>query len=427
MRAGGPVRCTPGPFGCTGSEACWRGRRITPAVETTSPAASPALSSSAVTLRREPSASGLSSPLWWARRLLSLMLVWAVPGFISASQSYFYSQAKDPTSPFSRALLMQLPSWEYWAFATPLILAVGRRWPLERGAWPRGLAVHLPVFVALTVPHLVIVYFSARVAGEQWFLDNSLGQLLPMMMGKHLILHLLTYGGILSLGYAFEYHRRYREGELAQSQLETRLAHAQLDALRAQLHPHFLFNTLNAISVLVRKQDTAGSIRMLTGVSELLRIALHNTGRQRVPLHEDLDFLERYLDIEQTRFQDRLQVSRDIDPATLGALVPNLILQPLVENAIKHGLATRSGAGRVELRAARMGDRLVLEVLDDGPGLAPGWDTASGCIGVANVRARLLQLYGDRHAFTLENRPGGGARARMELPFQPASAEQAAP
>jgi signal transduction histidine kinase len=379
-------------------------------------------------LLREPSAAGLSAPLRLARRLLPLLLVWAVPGLITTSQTYFYAQAKDPTYPFSRALLLQLPAWEYWALATPLILALGRRWRFERGVWPRSLAVHVPAFLACTVPHLVLVYSVSHAAGEKWFVDNSLGQLLPMMMGKYLITHLLTYGGILSFGSAVEYQRRYREGELAQSQLATRLAQAQLETLRAQLHPHFLFNTLNALSVLVRKQDTAGALRMLTGVSELLRMALNTTGRQFVPLHEDVDFLERYLDIEQTRFQDRLQVSRDIDPATLGALVPNLILQPLVENAIKHGLAARAGAGRVELRASRQGERLVLEVLDDGPGLAPGWESAPGCIGVANVRARLRQLYGDRQSFTLENRPEGGTRARMELPFRPASAvEQPTP
>jgi signal transduction histidine kinase len=384
---------------------------------------SPALPSPTVTLRPEASAP-LASPL---RRLGLLLLVGSVPGFIAASQTYFYAQAKDPTYPFSRALLMQYPSWQFWALATPLILLLGRRWRLERGTWPVSLAVHLPALAVLMVPHISIVYFAARAAGEKWFMESSLGALLPTMMGKYVVTDLLIYGVILSVGHAREYHRRYREGELAQSQLETRLAHAQLDALRAQLHPHFLFNTLNAISVLVRKQDTAGSIRMLTGVSELLRMALHNTGRQRVPLHEDLDFLERYLDIEQTRFQDRLQVSRDIEPATLGALVPNLILQPLVENAIKHGVSARSGACRVELRALREGPRLVLEVLDDGPGLAPGWDTAGGCIGVANVKARLQQLYGKEHSFTLENRPSGGVRARLELPFQPDSGEAPAP
>ncbi|PTL81578.1 sensor histidine kinase [Vitiosangium sp. GDMCC 1.1324] len=370
-----------------------------------------------------PSASAPSELLPLARRLPVLMLLFAVPGIVTALHTWVYAQARDPTYSLGRALLVQVPPWQYWAFATPFVLALGRRFRLERGVWPRSLAVLLSALVALMVPYVTIIYFVARAAGETWLLQSSLGRMLPLMMAKYIVQSLLIYGGILSIGYAVEYHRRFREGELAQAQLETRLAHAQLDALRAQLHPHFLFNTLNALSVLVRKQDTAGSIRMLTGVSELLRMALHTTGRQHVPFHEDVDFLERYLDIEQTRFQDRLQVVRAIDPATLGALVPSLILQPLVENAIKHGVATRSGAGRVELRASREGARLVLEVLDDGPGLAPGWDRHDGRIGVANVRARLHQLYGDHHAFTLENRAGGGVRARLELPFQAAVPE----
>ncbi|RKH72514.1 sensor histidine kinase [Corallococcus aberystwythensis] len=370
---------------------------------------------------RPPHASELFPLL---RRLPVLMLVYAVPGLVTALHTWVYAQAQAPGYPLSRALLVQVPQWQYWALATPFVLALGGRFRLERGVWPRSLAVLLAGLVAVMVPYVSIIYFAARAAGETW-LQGSWGRMLPLMMAKYSVLSLLIYGGILAIGYAVDYHRRYREGELVQSQLETRLAHAQLDALRAQLHPHFLFNTLNAISVLVRKQDTAGSIRMLTGVSELLRMALHTTGRQHVPFHEDVDFLEHYLDIEQTRFQDRLQVVRAIDPATLGALVPSLILQPLVENAIKHGIATRSGAGRVELRASREGARLVLEVLDDGPGLAPGWDRQDGRIGVANVRARLHQLYGDRHVFTLENRAGGGVRARLELPFQAAASPEA--
>ncbi|AFE09282.1 signal transduction histidine kinase, LytS [Corallococcus coralloides DSM 2259] len=357
------------------------------------------------------------------RRVPLLMLVCAVPGVVSAFHSWVYAQAREPGYPLSRALLVQMPQWQYWAFATPFILALGQRFRLERGVWPRSAAVLLAALVAVMVPYVSIIYFAARTTGETWLQESTWARMLPLMMAKYSILSLLIYGGILAIGYAVDYHRRFREGELAQAHLETRLAHAQLDALRAQLHPHFLFNTLNAISVLVRKQDTAGSIRMLTGVSELLRMALHTTGRQQVPFHEDVDFLERYLDIEQTRFQDRLQVARAIDPGTLGALVPSLILQPLVENAIKHGIATRSGAGRVELRASREGARLVLEVLDDGPGLAPGWDRQDGRIGVANVRDRLRQLYGDRHVFTLENRAGGGVRARLELPFQAAVPE----
>ncbi|NBD08054.1 sensor histidine kinase [Corallococcus silvisoli] len=390
-------------------------------MESTSPAASHLLPPPAVSLRPEASASAPSAWLRQARRLPLLLLAYAVPGVITSSQTYFYAQAKDPTYPFTQALLLHLPPWWYWALVTPLIVALGRRFRLERGVWRRSLAVHVPVLVGLIIPHLFLIIAVNRFAEEKWYLDNSLGFIMPMLLGKYGVTDIPVYGGILAVGAALEYQRRYVEGALIQSQLETRLVHAQLDALRAQLHPHFLFNTLNAISVLVRKQDTAGSIRMITGVSELLRMALNTTGRQQVPLHEDLAFLERYLDIEQTRFQDRLQVVRAIDPAALGALVPSLILQPLVENAIKHGLATRSGAGRVELRAARDGARLLLEVLDDGPGLAPGWDTPDGGIGVANVRARLHSLYADRHVFSLENRAGGGVRARLELPFQPAS------
>ncbi|SEU38830.1 Histidine kinase [Myxococcus fulvus] len=388
-------------------------------MESTSRVASPLLSSPAATL----GVSARAEPLPLAHRLPLLMLVYAVPGVIAALHTWVYAQAKDPSYSFTRALLVQLPPWQYWAFATPVVLGLGRRFRLERGVWPRALAVHVAALAVLMVPYVTLIYFVSRAAGEKWLAETSLGQMLPLMMAKHVITSLLIYGTLVAIGYAVEYHRRYREGELAQSQLETRLAHAQLDVLRAQLHPHFLFNTLNAISVLVRKQDTAGSIRMLTGVSELLRMTLNSTGRQRVPLHEDLDFLERYLDIEQTRFQDRLQVVRAIDPVTLGALVPSLILQPLVENAIKHGLAVRAGSGCVELHASREGTRLVLEVLDDGPGLAPGWERQDGGIGVANVRARLQQLYADRHVFSLENRTEGGVRARLELPFQSASAE----
>nr|WP_228531113.1 MULTISPECIES: histidine kinase [Myxococcaceae] len=243
--------------------------------------------------------------------------------------------------------------------------------------------------------------------------------MLPLSVLKSLPFELVSYLGVLAVGSALDYHRRFREGELAQAQLATQLAQAQLDALKMQLHPHFLFNTLNAISVLVRKQDTGAAVRMLTGVSELLRMALHNTGRQHVPLKEELDFLERYLDLEQARFHDRLNVHRRIEAATLDAQVPNLLLQPLVENALKHGIARCSSACTLELSAARRGDWLQLEVRDDGPGLRADWQEGSG-IGLANVRARLRQLYGDAHRFTLENHPDGGVRAWLEIPFAPA-------
>ncbi|WP_224368890.1 histidine kinase, partial [Hyalangium versicolor] len=263
-------------------------------MESISPAASTVLPPSAARLRPGASTSVPSALRLLARRLLLFLLAYAVPGIIASSQTYFYAQAKDPTYPFDRALMMHLPPWWYWALATPLVLSLGWRFRLERGVLPRSLSVHVPALIGLTLPHLLLIVFISRAAGEKWFVDNSLAFIMPLMLAKYGVTDVIIYSGILSVGYALDYHRRYREGELAQSQLETRLAHAQLEALRAQLHPHFLFNTLNAISVLVREQDTAGSIRMLTGVSELLRMALNTTSRQQVPLHEDLDFLDRY-------------------------------------------------------------------------------------------------------------------------------------
>jgi two-component system LytT family sensor kinase len=365
----------------------------------------------------------VDSVRWLVRQWVPLVLLWSIPGLVSTTQIYFIYQIKEPTFSFGTAFIFQFPPWQYWALVTPAVLGLGRRRRLEAGAWAPSIGVHLLFNVLLGAGHVVVLYYCGRLAQQQWYLERGLWETLPMMLGKNAHMELLTYWGILAVGHALEYHQRFRESQLAQAQLATQLAQAQLDALKMQLHPHFLFNTLNAIAVMVRKQDIPGSIRMLTGVSELLRLALHNTGRQLVPLRQELDFLDRYLEIEQTRFQDRLQVHREIDSATLSAQVPNLLLQPLVENAIKHGIAARSAAGRVELRASRQGARLRLEVRDDGPGLRPGWESSQG-VGVSNVRARLRQLYGEAATFILEAHPEGGTRALLELPFKAASPEE---
>ena len=385
-----------------------------------------ASASSALPLSAAPSrnAAGWVAALRWVvRKWAPLVLLWSIPGLVSTTQTYIFYQMKDPTFAFSTAFVLQFPPWQFWALVTPAVLGLGRRCRLEAGSWASSITAHLFFNLLLAVGHVSVVYVCGRAAQQQWFLESGYVQILPMMVGKNVHLELLTYWGILAVGHALDYHRRLRESQVAQAQLATQLAQAQLDALKMQLHPHFLFNTLNAIAVMVRKQDIHGSIRMLTGVSELLRLALNNTGRQMVPLRQELDFLERYLEIEQTRFQDRLQVYREIDPAAVEAQVPNLLLQPLVENAIKHGIAARAAARRVELRASRQGERLRLEVRDDGPGLKPGWESSAG-VGVANVRARLRQLYGERARFTLEGHPEGGVRAVLELPFRAVSPEE---
>jgi two-component system LytT family sensor kinase len=197
-----------------------------------------------------------------------------------------------------------------------------------------------------------------------------------------------------------------------------------LQALRMQLHPHFLFNTLNGIAGLVRDQKNKQAVDMIAGLSDLLRYTLENAGKQEVPLREELDFLELYLDIQQMRFSDRLAVRMEVAPETLDALVPSLILQPLVENAVRHGVAGRASAGTVGVTAELEYGLLRIKVYDDGPGLREDWTPESGGgIGLANTRARLEQLYGVRHGFTVRNRERGGVEATLAIPLRLASAE----
>jgi two-component system, LytTR family, sensor kinase len=203
-------------------------------------------------------------------------------------------------------------------------------------------------------------------------------------------------------------------------QLEAQLSDARLRTLQAELHPHFLFNTLHAISTLVHTKPELAD-RMISRLSDLLRLTFDRSGANRVPLQQELEFLQKYLEIEQIRFQDRLTVNFDIDPDTLDAEVPRLILQPLVENAIQHGIAPRSGPGHVQVAARREEGRLWLEVRDDGVGLNAGARARlrSG-IGLANTRDRLACLYGERHRLDFSD-GGPGLAVRIEIPFHPAS------
>jgi LytS/YehU family sensor histidine kinase len=238
---------------------------------------------------------------------------------------------------------------------------------------------------------------------------------------------MMTFAAIVGLSHAIEYYRESRARALKAAHLETRLAEARLKTLEAQLHPHFLFNTLHAISALIHSQPDAAD-RMISRLSDLLRITFAGTGAARVPLQEELEFLQKYLEIEQTRFQDRLTVRYDIDPDTLDAEVPRLILQPLVENAIKHGVAPKLEPGTICIAARRDGDRLHLEVRDDGVGLSTaGRARLDSGVGLSNTRARLECLYGS--AQTLEfSDAGQGLTVELRFPFHrvPSGSDEAA-
>jgi two-component system LytT family sensor kinase len=320
-----------------------------------------------------------------------------------------------------RTFLSQLAVWLAWVVLAPVALWLRRRWPLERGTLKRALPVHLVAVILLCAAHSVMGLLT------RWFImqpgqpldGQQFTAILTYSSVRDLPFCALFYGLVLGIGSALNYYGQFRERQVRASQLETQLAQAQLQMLKMQLHPHFLFNTLNGITGLVRDNDNAAAVQMLVGLSDLLRQTLDNAGKQEVRLSEELEWLELYLKLQQIRFSDRLQVSINAEPETLDAFLPNLITQPLVENAIRHGLASRAAPGVVSVSAQQVNDQLEVRVCDDGPGLPEGWDMASGHgVGLLNTQARLRQLYGQDFVFQVRNRVLGGVEALLTIPLR---------
>jgi two-component system LytT family sensor kinase len=355
---------------------------------------------------------------------------WTALGLLYTSQLYVGMRLEGMQHSFWRLLVWQLGGcWYVWFLATPVILWLGRRFPLERAAWRVGLSVHILASTAFSLIHTAWVVLSTlelrpfdAMQHESTFWEMFRGR-----WTSQLHLELIVYGMVLGFGYALDYYRRFREREFRASQLEAQLAQAQLQALKMQLQPHFLFNTLNGIAGLVRDNRNKAAVQMLAGLSDLLRHTLENSGKQEVPLRDELEFLELYLDIQQMRFSDRLNVRMEIAPETLDARVPNLILQPLVENAIRHGISPRAASGTVGVSARSDEGFLELKVYDDGPGLhREGAAATRGAgIGLSNTRARLEQLYGDNYRFDVQDRTGGGVEALLLLPLRRARGAEA--
>jgi len=348
-------------------------------------------------------------------RVLALVVLGSLPGVISWSQMYLGSSESVPTG--WRQLAFFVLPWVSWAlYCLPLRLLL-RRWaPLESAGRPTWFAVHVWAFCMGWVGNeLVQAALGPWAPWPKWTAMHFWPLFLYLMRYSFLV-DLFVYFGMCGLLYSLEARQRLRAQELNASRLEAQLARAQLEALRVQLHPHFLFNTLNAISMLARKGETTGVVRMLSGLSDLLRLALASAGKAEVPLRTELDFLERYLALQQIRFSDRLHVKLSIAPEAMDARVPSLVLQPLAENAVRHGLSPQNAGGTLEIGAERSGTDLVLSVRDTGVGLPPESERRGG-MGLQNVRARLAVLYPDTHRFTLENHPAGGTLAVVAIPF----------
>jgi two-component system, LytTR family, sensor kinase len=358
---------------------------------------------------------------WWQSlwaRVGLIFAVWTIIGLVFSAQWYFAAFRSEQPVAWSRALYMQM-SWGYlWALATPLVLYLVRRFPFDKGRWPRNLFVHLLtstllIFIAGVIGHIIVYLNVGRAMGRTYTFANSVRFAISNYtegMGVYLLLVLLAY--------AYNYYQRYRQGELRASQLETQLSQAQLQALKMQLHPHFLFNTLHSISALLHK-DTEAARKMITRLGDFLRLTLENSGRQEVTLKEEMEFLRCYLEIERIRFQDRLTTHVFIDAEALDVRVPNLILQPIVENAIRHAIAPRSTPGEIEIRAKHVDGFLRIQVLDNGPGLPMNRSVDSlfkKGLGLMNTQTRLERLYGARHRFEIANDPKGGLAVTLEIP-----------
>ena len=351
----------------------------------------------------------------WTRWSI-IFLLWTLLGFFFASETFFAFALDGKAITWRQALLYELTGWYTWALLAPAIVALAQRIPFERGRWGFAAVFHLTASALFSVLQLIL-----KITFTRWLQPGhaqSFSESFRSVLESGSYLNLLAYWGVLGVAYALTFYRRSQERDLRSSQLEARLAQARLQVLEMELQPHFLFNTLNTVSALVHKDpDTAE--RMIARLGDLLRLTLHHSATQEVTLQEELELLDRYVEIEQTRFRDRLQFRLTIDDDTLSARVPRLLLQPIVENAIRHGISRRSTTGHVEVSAQRAADSLVLRVSDDGPGLPPAQNGREG-IGLGNTRARLQELYPNRHRFLLDDEPGGGVAVLVELPYRTA-------
>ena len=364
---------------------------------------------------------GERKPLWQRRwfRVLFIFGIWTFIGIVFTLQGYFTSyRSEKPVSLVDSAYLQM--TWSYlWALATPLVLFAAARLPIERNNWIRSSLIHIPICILLSgivtaLGHIAMwLYWGWRFGRP--FSFERMGRFVVANFSEGIGIYLL----VAVTSYAFSYYSRYREGQLRTFQLEAQLSQAQLHALKMQLHPHFLFNTLHSISALLNK-DTESARKMITRLGDFLRLTLDNSGSQEVTLQQEMEFLSCYLEIERIRFQDRLVTRMDVAPQTLNAKVPNLILQPIVENAIRHGIAPRSTPGLLEIATEQRNGTLRIQVRDNGPGLLKHRTSENlfqKGLGLANTETRLERLYGAAHLFDLSNNPTGGLVVTLEIPF----------
>lgn len=360
----------------------------------------------------------------WRRTLFGV--VWVVPGLMASVAQWVAVRGTAEPIAFPTALGWQLSAWLLWALWSQLILTLVDRVPFDVKRLGPWLGTHLAGSVILVSANLLAVTwvdwrFAPWMRGVERFEDA-----LRLSIGRHLDLDVMLYAAILGAAYMIEYVLRYRERDRAATELEQRLSRQQLEALRMQLNPHFLFNALNSVTELM-EEDVRGAQRALIAVSDLLRLSLRTAAQPTIPLWQEVELIELYLQVARVRYGDGLSIDIDVDPAAVDVDVPSFVLQPLVENALKHGLSPGRTDQSVRIVVRRNGPSLELVVADNGRGL-DGRLTDSGRflaaqpdvrglgIGLTNTRTRLAMLYGDRYSFRMADAPDGGCLVEIRLP-----------
>ncbi len=351
-------------------------------------------------------------------RWIWIAAIWSGLGLFAASQTVFAMRAEGMHHAWSSLFATTLLSWLPWALATLPVLNLGHKFPPLTLKHPATWLIHLAACLAIG---LIYAVWTAWLDA----LFNPFANTTPMPFHllwldkfyNGMLSSVLLYATILTVSYGLDSRARLAEQQTETARLNEQLSKAQLDALRRQIEPHFLFNTLNAVAGLVREGRNDSAVSMIAGLSDFLRRTLDASTRQQVPLQEEMDFTRNYLEIQKVRFADRLQLSVDVPAELYLAQVPSLILQPMVENAVKHGIAKRVHGGTIRITASRSDQVLTLSVRNDGPNLPADWTPACQGIGISNVRTRLESLYGDAFELTMRNQNTGGVEVSVSLPF----------
>src|SRR5688500_18213431 len=359
------------------------------------------------------------------RTYAAVFAAWTVVVVVFTAHEYLSGSAEGRPSALLHVLYWSASEWYLWALLTPAVLAATRRFTIGRDHWLSHTLVHVALALVFSTMQIALAYaldraavglFGSAEASLRTWLSGATASApatLAYLVSRKTGFNVVVYATIVLAGHLLGYYALYRNRELRAARLEAELTRARLDALRSQLEPHFLFNSLNGIAEMVHL-DAHAAERMIEDLAQLLRRALATAGPDEVPLADELDLLDAYCALERVRLGERLRLAREIEPQALRAHVPALLLQPLIENAVRYAVQPRANGGHVVVRAGRRNDRLFLEVEDDGPGPSAG---ARDGVGLGNSRSRLATLYGAAHRFELSRAHSGGSLVTIELPW----------